>query len=959
MSRALVLALLLGSTGTCSSRPGEPPRAGDTTAAVATPTNAPTAGPCRSARCWLERADEAERIGAFDVAAAHRGRAYAAEPSAERLVAWVDALVAGGELRRAQEALEEARAGAVGRKDDASIAQIDARLAGLPTPAQARPSAGLSAALRAAYEAEAAGRLEDAASAFARALADDPDPAHLVHAGELQWTRGQPVEARRLWSRARAQVHERGGAIEVVPVETWFTSQMLWQGDQLALVRRFTPALDIMARPAGALDLQPARPGAPATRRLRFARPPGVVAFSDDGRTLVRDEEGVIVLQDMSSGEVLRRITTGAEAIGRLAVVGAGEAMFVLAAHREEASLWSARGEPIERFRLSGTTPTITRVYTGEGTHHDNILRDSPTWPVSLALTADAGLVAIGGSDSKVRLFDRKRGRRRELAFAWHYTERRPMGGNPDLNLPLDMRFVAGGAELVVVHTHGDLLRWDTGRGALVKHIPGTCSAAEARRVVNRYTGPGEPQREATDDERRGCGHAVTASLAPDGARVATGGGLQGIRVREVATGAAQVMLVAQDLPDRYLALSGSGALAGSNLYGAVTLLPAGQDSPTQLVPPHASGPTDPWIAPSGRHMHFQLERETFAWDLVDRRRLELTGPKEELLALAPAGDYAAVHTGDAVEVRDVATRTARFRAPTRYASHYSRARFTKTSGHVFLDIEDEKGRAAVVVALPSGASTPVRVSIDQQQLWFSDDGRWLATARHDQPLKIWRVATGELVATLDDQVRQVAFAPDGAFVVWLRQVEARKPGGRARLRWLDEPARSDMPEAPFSGWGEHVAVAPAGDEVMILAEDGRVTRWRPSTGARAELQQTDLVLSRRVQYADDGKTLLLVGYGRVDIRANDAALTPIAAVAPLLSGGWLARSHAGAFDGSEDAPAHLIARVQGAGDELVHDGRLVWDAVHVPGVVARALAGEDVAPPLPLAPAPAGPGAP
>ncbi|HEY8379787.1 MAG TPA: hypothetical protein VIK91_25025, partial [Nannocystis sp.] len=569
---------------------------------------------------------------------------------------------------------------------------------------------------------------------------------------------------------------------------------------------------------------------------------------------------------------------------------------------------------------------------------------------VSLALTDDAGLVAIGGSDSKIRLFDRKRGRQHELAFQWHYTERRHWGANPDLNQPLDLRFRAGGAELAAVYTHGELIRWDTERGAVLRKFDGSCTADEARAFVNRYNSPGEPRRAATDDERRGCGMAVTGAFSPAGARVVTGGGLRGIRVRDVATGAPRALFTGERLPDQYLALADDGTIAGVDIYGAVALLPPERRESTELVPRHPSGPIDPSVSATGRYLHFQIDGRGVVWDLVTRRRLDLTGPKEELLALAPAGDLAAIHTGDAVELRDVATGAARFRAQVQTSAFSTTVQFSKTSGHVLIVTRDDKGRNFTVVEMPAGKAAPVRAAIGPDE-WvrLSPDGRWLASARHGQPVRIWRLATGELVATLEDHIRHFAFAPDGSFVVWLRQVDPREHGARARLRRLDEPERSRVPEIALEGWAEWVAVAPDGDEVVILNESGDVTRWRPTTGARTDVKDIDFITARRVHYADDGKTLLFEGYGRVMIRARDQALTPLAIVAPLLSGGWLAVSESGALDGSDDAPRHLVARVSGAGDEFAHDGYLVWDALHVPGVVARALEGEAVPPRIPL----------
>ncbi|MFY0531735.1 hypothetical protein [Nannocystis pusilla] len=258
------------------------------------------------------------------------------------------------------------------------VAEIDARIASLP---QVWSDAAVVRALSDLVARESAAIGEPIDSPVRAG------PAELAQAGELQWRSGDQVGARRSWSRARTLLRERGGAVDVVAVETWFTSRVLWRGDRLALVRRYTPALDYGAGHAGALDLVAAESGAPVLRRLRFTHPVEVAAFSDDGRTLARDEAGALVFQDMSSGAVVRRIEPqSGEQVHALAVAGSGEAMRVLAAHGREIVLWDAAGAPLQRFGLAGTTPTIMRVYrAGQGTRHDNILRDSPTWPVSRA----------------------------------------------------------------------------------------------------------------------------------------------------------------------------------------------------------------------------------------------------------------------------------------------------------------------------------------------------------------------------------------------------------------------------------------------------------------------------------------------------------------------------------------------------------------------------------------------
>ncbi|MBZ5714755.1 WD40 repeat domain-containing protein [Nannocystis pusilla] len=952
LMRSIALAFLLGSLGTCGPRPGEAPAAEEGGAiavapesAVATDAIAATRAGCASAACWREQAGQAARLGAVDVAAAHLGRAYARDRGEADLFAWVDALVDGGGSRAARAALDEGRAAAAQRGDGGLVARIDARIAALP-PIAAHTNE-LPGPLRRAYDSERAGRLEDAAHEFAQALQAGGEPRHLAHAADLQQRRGDPAGARRWWSRARARLRDLGASIDVVAVETWFTSQVLWQPNGLALVRRFTPAFDYEAQPAGVLDLVAAAVGAPLARRLHFAGPPEVVGLSGDGLTLVRDEGNALVFQDMSSETVLVRTPPQAERVHGLAVVGSGAALRVLAAHGGETVLWSATGEALRRFSLAGTTPTITRVYTGEGTHHENILRDSPTWPVSLALTPGAGRIAIGGSDGKVRLFDGKSDRPRELAFAWNYVERRHRGGNPDLNGPLTLRFSPDGARLVAVHAHGDLLIWDARTGAMLKHIPPTCGAEEGRRWANRYAGPDEPERAATAEEREACGRAVTAALSPDATLAATGGGLTGIRLREATTGKPLALHLGIDLPDGSFAAASGGAVAMADIYGAVSLLSPG-GAPRALTSKSRSGPVRPWISRDGRvFAQFSVNEPVAAWDLVARRPLALTrGDKEQVLALSPTAARVAVHTGDAVELRDVAAGTTLARVPTRASPFGSQAQFSGTSGHVLLAMEAERGRSFELVELPAGTHRPLAIE-GHVSVQLAGDGRHVAAWRQDLPLKLLRVADGAWVASLDDRVESVAFAPDGAFVAWVQQLDRSRPGAKLRARRLDGAEPADIQEIDLDGWTSWLTVA--GDEVLVLRQDTTLTRWRPGTGARVDVKHDALAGQLEVAVAEDGKHLFLTRYGSVHVHADDAALTPRLTVAALLSGGWLALARTGAMDGSADAPEHLIARVRGAGDEFVAAGRLAWDGVQVAGLVERALAGEDVAPPLRL----------
>ena len=79
-----IIALLL--LGACASpaKPVGPQDATTTSAAVVRDADLPR---CATARCWHERAAQALRLGALDVAAASRGHAYAQEPDEPALLA--------------------------------------------------------------------------------------------------------------------------------------------------------------------------------------------------------------------------------------------------------------------------------------------------------------------------------------------------------------------------------------------------------------------------------------------------------------------------------------------------------------------------------------------------------------------------------------------------------------------------------------------------------------------------------------------------------------------------------------------------------------------------------------------------------------------------------------------------------------------------------------------------------
>jgi WD40 repeat protein len=562
---------------------------------------------------------------------------------------------------------------------------------------------------------------------------------------------------------------------------------------------------------------------------------------------------------------------------------------------------------------------------------------------VSLAVNADASnssIIAVGGSDSRVFVFDGAGRRKHVLKFTWDYVEHRHMGGNPDLNQPLALH-LAGAHELLAIHNHGDLIRWDLRTGKPIKHIPPDCDLAEATTLVNRYKGPGDPPQTPTAEQRRGCGAAQSAAFSPDGSVVATGG-IQGVRVRDTSSGAGLAMFVAADLPDDMLAFAADGTLTMVDLYGAVATWRRGE-ALQRRVPPRPSGPVDPVLARDGRTLYFHEGAHEHLWDLHARQPLALklaTG--ERVLAIAADGRRVVVRTTTGVELRAAATGVRSYHAPVATGvSVY--AHFTP-GAHVLLDIQ--AAQRSLIHVDPQGRGRPLAITADAHTLQLSDDGQLLAGLDYRGPAQVWRTDTGALAQTLT-ATRNLTLARDSSAVAWLEQPDPEQPKTRVHLRPITGAA-TDEQTLDLDGWPGTIALSHDGAELLILIQNGKLWRWRPAAGKPRLTEELGLYGIHRVDVSADGRLLLLGGYGHVDIRRYDEPLTPLATVHALVDGGWLAISRSGAVDGSPDAVASLVTRVTRNDQVQIFAGELGWDAAHVDGLVARALLGEDVAPPVP-----------
>lgn len=170
-------------------------------------------------------------------------------------------------------------------------------------------------------------------------------------------------------------------------------------------------------------------------------------------------------------------------------------------------------------------------------------------------------------------------------------------------------------------------------------------------------------------------------------------------------------------------------------------------------------------------------------------------------------------------------------------------------------------GAVRLWIAEPNGGGKPVRDLAESSDVVyavaFSPDSQLLAAAGADRAIRIWKVESGELLATIEDHadwIFDIAFSPDG------KRLASASRDKTAKV--FDVEKKESL--VTFPGHANTVycvSFSPDGKQVYTGGEDNQIRVWNPDDDAKQAATIGGFGGAVfRLQFTPDGKSLAACG---------------------------------------------------------------------------------------------------